>query len=133
MSNRVSCIVLTLVIECICVICRFGYGWTSTDTTASTVGRMTFGLRIHHGYIGVLLVAVAATYGWLRGSAESSANDLTRSDHTQAEELGIRPDDWMRWSLVIGFALIVSDLIHHFLVLWPLTGSPQFDLVYPAD
>ena len=34
------------------------------------------------------------------------------------------------WILAIG--LVVSDLVHHFLVLWPLTGSPQFDLFYPG-
>lgn len=42
-----------------------------------------------------------------------------------------------RWSVgwicfVVGVGLLSSDLIHHFLVLWPMTGSPDFDLVYPA-
>jgi hypothetical protein len=32
--------------------------------------------------------------------------------------------------LVFGSALLFSDLAHHFLVLWPTTGSPQFDLFY---
>jgi hypothetical protein len=26
--------------------------------------------------------------------------------------------------------LLASDLVHHFVVLWLLTGSPQFDLFY---
>ena len=56
---------------------------------------------------------------------------------------------WLRWRLsrnqwsragglavvltliVIGIALALSDAVHHFLVLWPIVGSPQFDLVYP--
>ena len=35
------------------------------------------------------------------------------------------------WMMTIGLAMIVSDLMHHFLVLWPITGDPKFDLVYP--
>jgi hypothetical protein len=27
--------------------------------------------------------------------------------------------------------LIFSDLAHHFIVLWPITGSPEFDIIYP--
>jgi hypothetical protein len=36
------------------------------------------------------------------------------------------------WLWILAFSLIASDLIHHFLVLWPLTGSPHFDLTYPS-
>ena len=36
------------------------------------------------------------------------------------------------WGLRIGGALFASDLIHHFAVLWPVTGSPGFDLRYPG-
>ena len=36
-----------------------------------------------------------------------------------------------RWVLVIGIALVASDLVHHFLVLWPIVCSPEFDLFYP--
>lgn len=39
---------------------------------------------------------------------------------------------WMSWCLVIGLGLFFSDMIHHFLVLWPIVGSPQFDLTYPV-
>ena len=37
------------------------------------------------------------------------------------------------WSVILGLALIKSDLMHHFLVLWPFTGSHDFDLVYPES
>ena len=37
------------------------------------------------------------------------------------------------WMLAIGLGLFFSDLIHHFLVLWPVVGSPQFDFFYPPD
>ncbi len=78
------------------------------DCNASTIGTLTFGYRIHHGYIGLLLIP-----------------------------LGIALDEgryrvgWL--CFVIGVALFLSDAIHHFLVLWPLTGSPQFDFVYPKS
>jgi len=31
---------------------------------------------------------------------------------------------------MIGLALVLSDHIHHFIVLWYFVGSPQFDLFY---
>ena len=94
--------VLTLLIETVTLTLRFGLDLQSTrDTTA--VGRFTGGLRIHHGYVGVLL---------LLGSL-------------------VAPESWRAWLRRIGGALIASDLVNHFLVLWPITGSPEFDLVYP--
>ena len=60
-------------------------------------------LRVHHGYIGLLLLPL----GW-------------------CFPLGIRHALW-----IIAIGLIVSDLMHHFLVLWPITGTPQFDFIYP--
>ena len=98
-------IVLTVLIEAVTVLLRFGLGMQSTEETASTVGRLTGGIRIHHGYLGVLAMLIAA------GAARR---------HPAAA-----------WLLVLGIALVASDLIHHFLVLWPIVGSPQFDLVYP--
>ena len=97
---------LAVLIEAVTVILRFGLGLESTHDTASTVGRLSGGVRIHHGYIGLL--AVGAAVAVLRRFPAAT-----------------------RWLLVIGLALVVSDLVHHFLVLWPIVGSPQFDLVYP--
>lgn len=91
-------------IEGVTAFFRFGLGLESTRDTASTVGRLTGGIRIHHGYLGVLLLLIA--WRWAR---EGPAR---------------------RWGLVIGWSLVLSDLIHHFVVLWLATGSPQFDLVY---
>jgi hypothetical protein len=91
-------------IEAVTAGLRFGLKLESTRDTASTVGRFTFGLRIHHGYIGVA-VAIAAAF---------------------VRKVAIR-----NLLLIVAIGLILSDLFHHFLVLWPLTGSPQFDLVYP--
>lgn len=100
----VPTLVLTALLEGITAGGRFGLRLESTRDTASTVGRLTGGIRIHHGYIGVLLLLIA--WRWAR---EGPAR---------------------RWGLIVGWSLVLSDLIHHFVVLWLATGSPQFDLVY---
>ena len=92
----------TVVIEMICLILRFAFGLESTRDTASTIGVMTLGLRIHHGYVGAVMIVLG---------------------------LFLLPR-WNRAAIILGSALLASDLIHHFLVLWPITGSPQFDLFY---
>ena len=96
----------TFVFEAITCVMRFGMRLESTRDTASTVGRLTFGIRIHHSYIGIVVVLIAWRV-WSRYPKRS------------------------RWLMMIGIGLFASDMIHHFLVLWPVTGSPCFDLVYP--
>ena len=82
---------------------RFGLGVQATRDTG-LLGLMTFGIRIHHGYIGLLLLLIA----W-----------------------GLIPNVGVRNALLmVGIGLVASDLMHHFLVLWPITGSPEFDLFY---
>jgi hypothetical protein len=99
-------LLLTVLMEGAALFCRFALGWTSTEVTAGTVGVLSFGIRIHHGYVGVLLL-LPAWWGHRRGHA------------------------WGGWLLVFAAALVLSDLAHHFIFLWPLTGSPQWDWVYP--
>lgn len=106
-SQVASILVLALLIEAITALFRFGFGLESTRDTAATVGRLTFGLRIHHGYIGLALAMVA----WFSSRRTSDS-------------------PWPTRLFVIGVAMALSDFIHHFLVLWPITGSPQFDLWY---
>ena len=96
---------LTLAIELVCVVLRFGFGQTSSAATASTIGVLTGGIRIHHGYVGAFMIPLGL---WL----------------SEKPPLG-------RLILIVGIALFLSDMIHHFLVLWPITGSPQFDIFYP--
>ncbi len=98
-------IIWTILIEALTCVLRFGLALESTRDTASTIGRLTFGLRIHHSYIGVALLPVALL--------------LERQHPRLAFHV-----------LVIGLGLFFSDMIHHFAVLWLVTGSPQFDLVY---
>ena len=99
-------ILLTALIEGVTAFFRFGLGRRAAEETASTVGRMTGGIRIHHGYLGVVAALVAVA--------------LLRRFPVAA-----------RWLLIVGIATAASDLVHHFLVLWPVVGSPQFDLLYP--
>jgi hypothetical protein len=98
--------VLTVLFEAFTVLCRFGLNLESTRDTASTVGLITAGIRIHHSYLGLVLVGIAL---W---------------------GLKAKPDI-AKWALAIGVALVCSDAIHHFVVLWLTTGTPGFDLLYP--
>jgi hypothetical protein len=99
---------LTVVFEAITVVFRFGFKLEATRDTAKYVARWTRGVRIHHGYWGVPLALAGAVM-------------------LLATPVGVA-----FWLLVLGLALIKSDLIHHFLVLWPITGSHDFHLRYPG-
>lgn len=90
-------------VEVITCVARFGLGLESTRDT-SFLSRLTFGLRLHHGYLGALLLIVA---------------------------IFVRDPLWRRLLIVVGGGLVVSDLVHHFLILWPIVGSPEFHLRYP--
>jgi hypothetical protein len=95
-------LLLTVLIEALTIAIRFLFLLESTRDTAF-FGTYTLGLRVHHGYIGLLLIPL----GW-------------------CFPRGLRHALW-----IVGIGLLVSDLVHHFLVLWPITGSPQFDFIYP--
>lgn len=103
-SELWSMLGLAALIEVFTCALRFGFGLQATRDSA-LLAQFTGGLRIHHGYIGVLLIALSLL--WPDGQSVRS------------------------WLMRIGGALTLSDFVHHFLVLWPLTGSPQFDLTYP--
>ncbi|MEW6711619.1 MAG: hypothetical protein AB1403_17485 [Candidatus Riflebacteria bacterium] len=97
--------VLTVAIEAITLFFRFGLGLESTKHTASTVGQFTGGIRIHHGYIGILLLLLLALPT-------------------------LRKSKFCNIFLVIGASLAISDIIHHS-ILYLVTGSADLDLVYP--
>ena len=104
---RIVCfgLALALGIELLTIWCRFGLGLDATYATES-LSTVTFGIRIHHGYVGLLLMLIAG--------------------------LWTGPDSRLRDSLwITAIGLTASDLVHHFLVLWPAVGSPRFDLFYP--
>jgi len=95
---------LTLLIEALTIMGRFGLSLQAANPHA-VVKACTFGLRAHHGYIGVICLLAAIC---LR------------------DKLALRNVLW-----VVGAALLLSDLAHHFLVLWLITGHHEFYFVYP--
>jgi len=99
------CLIWAVLFEILTCVLRFGFALESTRDTASTIGRLTLGVRIHHSYIGIACIALAF---WLETRFPKSSFHL----------------------LAIGIGLFISDMIHHFVVLWIVTGNPQFDLLY---
>ena len=97
---------LTVLFEAATLALRLGAGLQSPVATAG-LATFTLGLRIHHGYIGLALLA---------------GTPLLKSRF---------PGSWDRLSAV-GVGLVLSDALHHLVALWALTGSPSFDLFYPG-
>ncbi|MEZ6039239.1 MAG: hypothetical protein R3C20_01950 [Planctomycetaceae bacterium] len=98
-------LIWTLIFEAITCLLRFGAKLESTRDTASTIGRVTMGVRIHHSYIGLAMIPLAM---WIENRWPNASRTV----------------------LCMAIGLVLSDLIHHFIVLWWITGSPQFDLFY---
>ena len=98
-------LILTIVFEAITALFRFGLKLESTRDTGF-LKHITFGFRIHHGYIGVVIILLLLLNKNLFGQYSS-------------------------YVMAIALALVTSDFIHHFLVLWPITGSPEFHIHYP--
>ena len=105
MKGWKSIIALALAFEAITCVFRFSLGLQSTRDTGF-LGDYTFGFRIHHGYLGLLLLVLVAFL-------PEGSNART-------------------WGRRTGWALVLSDLIHHFAVLWPITGDPAFHFRYPG-
>lgn len=97
-------VVLAVAFELVTCWGRFGLKLQSTRDTAF-LSRFTWGWRIHHGYLGVGMLAAMPLVG-------SAAVDALL--------------------LAVGLGLVLSDLVHHFAVLWPITGRAEFDLRYPG-
>ena len=101
----VRVLLLTLLFETVTAFCRFGLDFEATRDTRELLAPLTANLRIHHCYIGLLMLPFAALLHKARPAPAA-------------------------WILQIGCALILSDLVHHFIVLYSVVGSPEFDLVY---
>lgn len=95
---------LAVVIEVVTVITRFGFGMKASEDTA-WMAPYTFGYRDHHMFYIVPLVLIA---------------------------LVVKNRFWRNALIIIGIGCFVSDLVHHFLVLWPITGYHEFDIRYPG-
>ena len=96
-------VLLAVAFEAFTCLLRFGLGLQSAQD-ASWVAYITFGYRVHHGFIGVALIALAPM--WPRPGFRNLL-------------------------IALGVGLALSDVMHHTL-LWLLTGSAEFDLVYPS-
>ena len=97
-------VALTLLFEGLTLALRVGAGMESRVATAG-LASFTMGLRIHHGYIGLAMLAAVP---WVRRRSPE------RADY---------------WSAA-GVALVLSDALHHAGALWVLNGSPGFDFTY---
>ncbi|MCC6682807.1 MAG: hypothetical protein IT445_18055 [Phycisphaeraceae bacterium] len=102
-TTILTVLLLTVFIEALTCCLRFGFDLQSTrDTT--WLARFTFGLRIHHGYVGLFMMCLSP----------------------------LLPLGLLHSTLLLsGAALFISDIIHHYGVLWPIVGRPEFHLVYP--
>ncbi|MCR9217572.1 MAG: hypothetical protein NXI14_10260 [bacterium] len=96
-------IVGAILLELFTIYLRFGRRMTAPETTA-WLGRMTRGYRVHHGYHGFTLIPA----GML-----------------------IFPGAVGEWLAIAGIALLLSDAIHHFIVLKWVTGHHEFWVKYP--
>ena len=105
MNKYIGSIVTTVLFEGITLFMRYFYKLESTRDTASTIGVLTFGIRIHHSYIGLLFLLISIYF--------------------------LKHHKYYNWFYAISIGLISSDFIHHFLILWPIEGSPEFHLIYP--
>lgn len=56
MKKCFQIVALTLLAEFVTVFFRFVMGLKSSEATASTVGKLTGGIRVHHGYVGLFFL-----------------------------------------------------------------------------
>ena len=92
-----------ILLEALTIYLRFGRSMKAPERTA-WIGRMTRGYRIHHGYHGFTMIPA----GML-----------------------IFPGEVGEWLAITGLALLLSDAMHHFIVLKWMTGHHEFWLKYP--
>ena len=96
-------VILTILFEAVTVLFRFGFNIT-IKKDFRWLGKLSFGYRLHHGYWGLALVMVS--YLAFTGTAQEHG-------------------------LILGWALFLSDIIHHFVVLQLFTGNHEFELRFP--
>lgn len=107
-KTLITIAIVTGIVEAGCAFFRFVLDLSASRDTKSTIGALTGNIRIHHGYIGALLLIIA--WAFYQSSPKVA-----------------------RWLLILGAGLVLSDLIHHLLVLWPFTGDPELHFFYPNN
>jgi hypothetical protein len=99
----ISILVCTLICELSTCVGRFGFK-ISLKEKEQVIKKLTLGIRIHHGYVGIGMILAAVV-----------ANAYVSSHSPWPSLLG-----------VVGWGLLLSDTIHHFLVLYFMTGKTEF-------
>ena len=97
---------VTIFIEVLTLLGRFLIGIRAISDTPVRLQKLTFGYRLHHGYLGLGGLFMAGMI-WSVGS------------------------HWLIWLMIGSIALLASDFIHHFCILWPMTGDHEFFLCFP--
>ena len=100
----VAGLLLAVLIEGVTVLLRFGLDWESTRK------------RRRHRRTDVWLTRPSRLPGRFPGAARLV---FPARFTARVVDCGVRVD-------------FLRSVAHHFFVLWPITGSPQFDLVYPT-
>ena len=99
----ISILVCTLICELATCVGRFAFK-ISVREKEQAIKKLTFGIRIHHSYVGIGMILAAAI-----------ANLFVSSN-----------PPWLSLLGVVGWGLLLSDIIHHFLVLYLVTGNTEF-------
>ena len=102
-SFILAVVVSIVFIEIITCIGRFGFD-ISMKEKEGTITKLTFGVRIHHGYVGAFCLI--------------SAFVVTRFKPTRGFITNLL--------YIGGWALLISDIIHHFIVLYLMVGKTEF-------
>jgi hypothetical protein len=97
-------LLLALLVEAVTALLRFGLGMRAADHQ-HLLRRLTFGIRLHHGYLGLAFLG-----GWAFMSVVPR----------------FRAGFWRSGLLVLGIGLLLSDALHHLVVLKLATGGTEF-------
>src|SRR5262245_40232996 len=101
-------LVATVLFEGLALLFHFVFGWEARVTNADNLGWLTGGFRLHPGLLGLLMLVAALVFRARRAVLTT-------------------------WLIILGGGLLISDLIRHLFILWPITGNPDLSLFYPQD
>ena len=99
----ISILACTLICELATCTGRFALK-ISFKEKEQVIKKLTFGIRIHHSYVGIgMILAAAIASLFVSGKPP-----------------------WLSLLGILGWGLLLSDIIHHFLVLYLVTGNTEF-------
>lgn len=101
MINLIFILVSAILIELLTIFGRFFFKLNSKDTYIRIIKKYNIKFMIHIHHLFIGLIIFVFSY-YFKSSI----------------------------FLNLGLGIALSDIIHHFLVLWPITGNPEFHIVY---